>query len=110
MTSMTADNDGLWMMPGSHKVLLKFEKEDGHVVYKGNTDNIVFISAKPRDEVIFSSFLLHSISPNNTQKSRWAYVVEYMKLGRVNLYIDALYLMIAKNGKPHLEYVDQLPN
>ena len=57
MTSMTADNDGLWMMPGSHKVLLKFEKEDGHVVYKGNTDNIVFISAKPRDEVIFSSFI-----------------------------------------------------
>ena len=47
MTSMTADNGGLWVVPGSHKGLLKFEKEDSHVVYKGNTDNKVFISAEP---------------------------------------------------------------
>ena len=110
LTSMTADNGGLWVVPGSHKGLLKFEIDDSHVVYKGNTDNKVFISAEPGDVVIFSSYLLHSTTPNITQKSRWAYVVEYMKLDRIDPYIDAPYLMIAKNGKPHLAYVDQLPN
>ena len=110
MTSMTADNGGLWVVPGSHKGLLKFEKEDSHVVYKGNTDNKVFISAEPGDVVIFSSFLLHSTTPNITQKSRWAYVVEYMKVGDIDPNVDAPYLMIAKDGKSQMEYVDQLPN
>lgn len=110
MTSMTADNGGLWVVPGSHKGLLKFESDDSHVVYKGNTDNKVFISAEPGDVVIFSSFLLHSTTPNITQNSRWAYVVEYMQLGTIDPYIDAPYLVVAKQGKPHLEYVEKLPN
>jgi ectoine hydroxylase-related dioxygenase (phytanoyl-CoA dioxygenase family) len=109
MTSMTADNGGLWVVPGSHKGLLKFENDGSHVVYKGNTDNKVFISAEPGDVVIFSSFLLHSTTPNITQNSRWAYVVEYMQTGTIDPNIDAPYLMIAKNGKPHLEYLDELP-
>ena len=109
MTSMTADNGGLWVVPGSHKGLLKFENDDSHVVYKGNTDNKVFISAEPGDVVIFSSYLLHSTTPNITQNSRWAYVVEYMQTGTIDPYIDAPYLVVAKNGKSHLEYVDALP-
>lgn len=110
MTSMTADNGGLWAVPGSHKGLLKFESNDSHVVYKGNTDNKAFISAEPGDVVIFSSFLLHSTTPNITQNSRWAYVVEYMQMGTIDPYIDAPYLVVAKEGKPHLEYVEELPN
>jgi ectoine hydroxylase-related dioxygenase (phytanoyl-CoA dioxygenase family) len=110
MTSMTADNGGLWVVPGSHKGLLKFESDDSHVVYKGNTDNKAFISAEPGDVVIFSSFLLHSTTPNITQNSRWAYVVEYMQMGTIDPYIDAPYLVVAKEGKPHLEYVEELPN
>ena len=41
---------------------------------------------------------------------RWVYVVEYMKSGDIDPNVDAPYLMIAKNGKPQLEYVDQLSN
>ena len=33
-----------------------------------------------------------------------------MKLGMVDPYIVAHYLIFAKNGKPHLEHVNQLPN
>ena len=106
---MTADNGGLWVVPGSHKGLLKFEKDDSHVVYKGNTDNKVFISAEPGDVVIFSSYLLHSTTPNITQNSRWAYVVEYMKLGDIDPNVDAPYLQVAKNSKPQLAYLDNLP-
>jgi ectoine hydroxylase-related dioxygenase (phytanoyl-CoA dioxygenase family) len=109
MTSMTADNGGLWVVPGSHKGLLQFEKDDSHVVYKGNTDNKVFISAEPGDVVIFSSFLLHSTTPNITQKSRWAYVIEYMKIGDIDPNVDAPYLQVAKNAKPNLAYLDKLP-
>lgn len=110
MTSMTADNGGLWVVPGSHKGLLKFEKDDSHVVYKGNTDNKVFISAEPGDVVIFSSFLLHSTTPNITQKSRWAYVVEYMQMNHIDPNVDAPYLVVAKNGQPNCHYIDELPN
>jgi ectoine hydroxylase-related dioxygenase (phytanoyl-CoA dioxygenase family) len=109
MTSMTADNGGLWVVPGSHKGLLKFETDGSHVVYKGNTDNKVFISAEPGDVVIFSSFLLHSTTPNITQKSRWAYVVEYMKMGDIDPNVEAPYLVVAENSKTHLEYIYELP-
>ena len=110
LTTMTADNGGLWVVPGSHKGLLAFEHDGSHVVYKGNTDNKVFISAKPGDIVLFSSFLLHSTTPNITQKSRWAYVVEYMQMNCIDPYIDPPYLVVAKNGLSHLEYLDCLPS
>lgn len=110
LTTMTADNGGLWVVPGSHKGLLKFDNEDNHVSYKGDVSNAEFISAKPGDVVLFSSYLLHSTTPNITQDSRWAYVIEYMKLDAIDPYIDAPHLVVAKDGQPHLEYLDKLPS
>ena len=110
LTTMTADNGGLWVVPGSHKGMLKYDVEDNHVSYKGDVSNAEFISAEPGDIVLFSSFLLHSTTPNITQKSRWAYVVEYMRMDAIDPYINAPHLVIAKNGKPHLEYLDKIPN
>lgn len=110
LTTMTADNGGLWVVPGSHKGLLKFDNEDNHVSYKGDVSNAEFISAKPGDVVLFSSYLLHSTTPNITQDSRWAYVIEYMKMDAIDPYIDAPHLVVAKNGQPHLEYLDKLPS
>jgi ectoine hydroxylase-related dioxygenase (phytanoyl-CoA dioxygenase family) len=109
LTTMTADNGGLWVVPGSHKGSLPYDNIDGHVVYQGNTENAEFISAEPGDVVIFSSYLLHSTTPNITQESRWAYVIEYMQMGDIDPYIEPPYLVVAKNGKTHLEYVENLP-
>ena len=110
LTTMTADNGGLWVVPGSHKGMLKFEADDNHVSYKGDVSNAKFISAKPGDVVLFSSYLLHSTTPNITQDSRWAYVIEYMQMSNIDPYIEAPYLVVAKNGQSHLEYLDRLPS
>lgn len=109
LTTMTENNGGLWVVPCSHKESLKYELIDGHVVYQGNTENSEFISAEPGDVVIFSSFLLHSTTPNITQESRWAYVIEYMQMGDIDPYIEPPYLIVAKDAKTHLEYVEHLP-
>ena len=110
LTTMTADNGGLWVVPGSHYGMLKYDMDDNHVSYKGDVSNAVFISAEPGDVVLFSSFLLHSTTPNITQKSRWAYVVEYMQMDSIDPYIDSPYLVVAKNGQSHVEYLDHLPS
>ena len=110
LTSMTADNGGLWVVPGSHKGLLKFEKEGSHVAYKGDVSSAKFISAEPGDVVLFSSYLLHSTTPNITQTSRWAYVIEYMKMSEIDPYIDAPRLVVAKNGRSDLQYLERLPS
>lgn len=110
LTTMTENNGGLWVVPGSHKGLLPYDNIDNHAVYKGEAKNPVFISAEPGDVVLFSSFLLHSTTPNITQDSRWAYVIEYMQMDKIDPYIEAPYLVIAKGGKPHLEYLDMMPS
>ncbi|MBX9675447.1 MAG: phytanoyl-CoA dioxygenase family protein [Methylotenera sp.] len=110
LTTMTADNGGLWVVPGSHKSILKYEVDDNHVSYKGDVSKAEFISAEPGDVVLFSSFLLHSTTPNITQDSRWAYVIEYMRMDKIDPYTDPPHLMVAKDGKSHLEYLDRLPS
>ena len=110
LTSMTADNGGLWVVPGSHKGMLKFEKEGNHVAYKGDVSQAIFISAEPGDVVLFSSYLLHSTTPNITQTSRWAYVVEYMQMSKIDPYLDTPRLVVAKNGVSDLHYLDRIPS
>lgn len=109
LTTMTENNGGLWVVPGSHKGRLPYDNIDNHAVYKGEAKNPLFISAEPGDVVLFSSFLLHSTTPNITQDSRWAYVIEYMQMGKIDPYIETPYLLTAKDGKPHLEYLNIMP-
>jgi ectoine hydroxylase-related dioxygenase (phytanoyl-CoA dioxygenase family) len=108
LTKMTKDNGGIWIIPGSHKKILPHAKVGCHTVYQGKTENAEFISAEIGDIVLFSSLTLHATTPNITNESRWAYVVEYMKLEHVDPYISGPHLIIAKGGKPHLEYVKNL--
>lgn len=110
LTTMTENNGGLWVVPGSHKGMLAYEHIDNHAVYKGEVKNPVFISAEPGDLVLFSSFMLHSTTPNITQESRWAYVIEYMQMDKTDPFIEAPYLVVAKDGQSHLEYLDVLPS
>lgn len=110
LTKMTKENGGIWLIPGSHKRHLKHAFNGSHTVYetKGETEH--FVSAEIGDIVLFSSKLLHSTTPNVTDQSRWAYVIEYMKNDHVDPFIEPPYLMIAKAGKPALAYVDVHPS
>ncbi|MGB2833164.1 MAG: phytanoyl-CoA dioxygenase family protein [Methylotenera sp.] len=108
LTKMTKDNGGIWMIPGSHKKHFKHQHVGCHTVAICDDSNAEFISAEIGDVVVFNSFTLHSTTPNITQKSRWAYVVEYMDVKHIDPYIAKPRLMIAKKGQPSLEYVHTL--
>lgn len=108
LTKMTKDNGGIWIIPGSHKKNLLHGSDGTHNIFEGNTDNAEFISAEIGDIVLFSSRALHSTTPNITKESRWAYVVEYMKMQHIDPYIDKPHLIIAEHNKPSLRYVQTL--
>ncbi|MGG6293726.1 phytanoyl-CoA dioxygenase family protein [Leptolyngbya sp. AN02str] len=106
LTEMNQDNGGLWLQPGSHKMILPHKKVGNEQVYDGIPENPVAIEAKPGDVIIFSSFCLHSTTPNITQKQRWAYVLEYMSLDHFDPFLEPPYFIIAKDGKSCPEFVE----
>lgn len=109
LTKMTKDNGGIWLMPGTHKKNINHIIDGNHTVAQIDGVEDTFIDAEIGDIVLFSSRLLHSTTPNTTDHSRWAYVIEYMKTEHIDPFIEPPYLMIAKAGKPALSYVDTLP-
>lgn len=108
LTEMSPENGGVWMLPGSHKKTYEHHHDGCHMAAICDESNAEFISAEIGDVVCFSSFTLHKTNPNITDKSRWAYVLEYMNIRHIDPYIAKPHLIIAKDGKPHLEYVDAL--
>lgn len=106
LTEMTADNGGLWLQPGSHHQTLPHRKLGHETVYDGVPESPVFIAAEPGDVVIFSSFTLHSTTPNITQSDRWAYVIEYMSLEHYDPYIEPPYFVVARDGVSCPEFVE----
>lgn len=110
LTKMTKENGGIWLIPGSHRKNLTHTFNGSHTEYTPTGDDVEeFISAEIGDIVLFSSKLLHSTTPNVTEESRWAYVVEYMKEKDVDPFIEPPYFMVAKAGKPAPAYVNNLP-
>lgn len=105
LTKTTQDNGGLWIVPGSHKAVLPHKKVGNHMVYQGIPNKPVFIEAEPGDVILFSSYTLHSTTPNITQGTRWAYVVEYMSLDHYDPGILPPYFVVARGGKPTAELV-----
>ncbi|BAU66905.1 hypothetical protein STA3757_43110 [Stanieria sp. NIES-3757] len=106
LTEMTADNGGLHLQPGSHKKILPHKKVGNEQVYDGVPENPVLIEAEPGDVVIFSSFTLHSTTPNVTQHPRWAYVLEYMSLDYYDPFLEPPYFVVARDGKSCPEFVE----
>lgn len=106
LTEMNQDNGGLWLQPGSHKQILPHKKVGNEQVYDGIPENPVAIAAKPGDVIIFSSFCLHSTTPNITQKDRWAYVLEYMSFDYYDPFLEPPYFIIARDGKSCPEFVE----
>lgn len=103
---MTPDKGGLWVQPGSHKHRYRHVRVENHRVYQGTPESPVSISAQAGDAVIFSSRLLHSTTPNVTQDTRWAYVIEYMSIKHFDPGIEPPYLVVARNGQAQAEFVN----
>ena len=105
LTESHADNGGLLLQPGSHLKSLSYRYEGYEVVSDVVPDSPVLITAEPGDVVIFSSFLLHSTTPNITQNDRWAYVIEYMSLDHYDPSVEPPYFIAARNGQSNPEFV-----
>ena len=106
LTKSNGDNGGLLLEPGSHRSKsLSFQTIGHEVVYSGDVKNPVSIEAEPGDVVIFSSFTLHSTTPNITQDTRWAYVIEYMSLDHYDPYVEPPYFVVARDGISSPEFV-----
>jgi ectoine hydroxylase-related dioxygenase (phytanoyl-CoA dioxygenase family) len=105
LTESNANNGGLWLQPGSHKRSLPYKYDGYEVVYDGVPESPILITAEPGDVVIFSSFTLHSTTPNITTQDRWAYVVEYMSLDHYDPYAEPPYFIVALNGLSSPEFV-----
>ncbi|HEY9770121.1 MAG TPA: phytanoyl-CoA dioxygenase family protein [Coleofasciculaceae cyanobacterium] len=105
LTESNANNGGLLVQPGSHKQNLLYRYDGYEVVYDGVPQSPLLITAEPGDVVIFSSFTLHSTTPNITQDTRWAYVIEYMSVDHYDPYVEPPYFVVARNGKSSPEFV-----
>lgn len=109
LTDGTPENGGLWLVPGSHKEFLPHKEVENHVAYEGTPDNPISIQTKAGDIVLFSSLMLHKTTPNITQGTRWAYVIEYMSLNHLDPTVEAPYFVVARDGKSHPEFVQSYP-
>ena len=105
LTETTRDNGGLWVVPGSHKQVLPHKKIDNHMVCQAGVSDPVFIDAQPGDIILFSSYLLHSTTPNITKGTRWAYVIEYMSCDHFDPGIKSPYFRVSRNGQAISEFV-----
>ncbi len=107
LSDMTPENGGLWLQRGSHRNgVMKHHPVGNHLVCPGDESKAEFIPAKVGDCVLFSSLMLHRTSPNVTDTTRLAYVIEYMSLKHYDPYIPAPYFVVARNGEPHPEFVN----
>lgn len=105
LTKTNSDNGGLWLVPKHQDKMLPHDKVENHMVFKGKPQNPILIEADPGDAVLFSSFTLHSTTPNITQETRWAYVIEYMSCNDVDPTVAPPYFIVARNGKPVAKFV-----
>ena len=105
LTETNKDNGGLWLVPKHHNRLLPHKKVGNHMVFQGEPEKPILIEAKPGDVVLFSSFSLHSTTPNVTQDTRWAYVIEYMACKDFDPTVNPPYFIVARNGQPTAEFV-----
>lgn len=106
LTSATAHNGGLWVVPGSHEGPVPHFRvgsfEEAQVAPSGE----ICLTAEAGDVTVFSSLLLHTTRPNTTDTERWAYVAEYVRLGHYDPFVWPPYFVAARRGRSAPRYVN----
>lgn len=105
LTKSTANNGGLWLVPKHQGKILPHDKVGNHMVFRGKPENPILIEAEPGDAILFSSLTLHSTTPNQTQDTRWAYVIEYMSCKDFDPTVVPPYFIVARNGQADPKFV-----
>lgn len=108
LTTVTSENGALWVQPGQYfmnQKIFPHKYVDSFFACECEIEPPMLIEAEPGDVVIFSSFLLHCTAPNITDQSRWAYVLECLRLECFDPLVEPPYFVMAREGKPHPEFV-----
>lgn len=96
----------LWLQPGSHKRgVLPHHREGTYQICPGDPEGAIAIEAREGDVVLFSSLIVHRSSPNTSIGPRSVYVVEYMRLDRIDPFIAPPYFIAARRGAPSPRFV-----
>lgn len=108
LTEITADNGALWVRPGQYfmdQKIFPHKSSESFFSCERDIEAPIMIEAELGDVVVFSSFLLHCTAPNTTDQSRWTYVLECLPLHCFDPLVEPPYFVIARDGKPHSEFV-----
>lgn len=83
LTDATIDMGCPWVVPGLHKhgTLAHRNSELGYVCLEGWPDEAVPVEAQAGDIVVFSSLTPHATGPNNTERTRKSYIVQFAPEG-----------------------------
>lgn len=115
LSEMTAENGGLWLVPGSHKQRLRHRRDGRHMRAEGSERydapgaGKTFVEAAAGDVVLFSSLTLHKTYENRTDRTRWAYVAEYMRSEHYDPTVRRPYFNAARGGRPYPAFTTTLP-
>jgi hypothetical protein len=115
LSEMTPENGGLWLVPGSHRHRIRHRREGKHMCAEGSElydapiARKTFIEADAGDVVLFSSLTLHKTYENTTDRTRWAYVAEYMRSDHYDPTVPRPYFNAARDGRPYPVFTDTLP-
>jgi ectoine hydroxylase-related dioxygenase (phytanoyl-CoA dioxygenase family) len=115
LSEMTPENGGLWLVPGSHKRRIRHRRDgkhmcaDGSEIYDAASARKVFIDAEAGDVVLFSSLTLHKTYENTTDRTRWAYVAEYMRSEHYDPTVRRPYFNVARDGRRYAVFTETLP-
>ncbi len=94
LTDADASNGCPWVLPGLHRngTFAHEQGEEGMVIagldHDSIVDRAVCTPAKAGDMVVFSSLTPHMTGPNLTNKTRKAYILQYMADGATRIHDD----------------------
>ncbi len=103
----TIENGCIWIQEGTHhRGLVEHVKTDiGYLCYYGDVQGTP-VELKKGSMVAFHSLLFHRSTPNRSQTTRKAYVIQYSQLGSIDPRTGAEYCngpIIARDGKAAYE-------
>ena len=98
ITAMHSGNGGLVVSPGGHRRRSEHRWVGNHVVIDDPTRQTA-IDARAGDVVVFSSFLPHMTTANETGEDRLAYVAEYLPLGEVDPSVPPPQMVASRAGQ-----------
>lgn len=105
LTSADATNGALTVAPGGHQTRLDHRWVGNHVVTDTPATELT-LTAEPGDAILFSSLLPHMTGENVSDRTRIAYIAEFLSIDDVDQSVESPHFIVSQSGRPHPEWRD----